>query len=399
MVDRIASSTLHRQATNSILEQQRRLAEIQNQLARGLRLTQGSDDPAGIGEMARLDDALAGLERDRSNISTLRRRLGIEETALLGVTDTLQRIRELTVQGANATQSPESRHQLSLEIVARLDELVALANADDGNGRHLFAGTRDGATPFAVSHASVVYAGDDSARSIEIGNDRLVQDSDAGSAVFLRIPSGNGTFRVTPGAGNTGDAKVVRSQLADATAWDGQTYTMSFSGGSYDVVDESAVSVASGPYVEGELITFAGITLTLEGNPVDGDSLEVAPSRSQSLFATVQQLVNALGDSAVDPASSAKRHMNVQTGLADLDSAIDHVLGVRGSVGARLSVLDQAESQADAIGVELTQVLSNVRDLDYAEATTRLALQLTGLEAAQQSFIRVQGLSLFNLLR
>jgi len=43
--------------------------------------------------------------------------------------------------------------------------------------------------------------------------------------------------------------------------------------------------------------------------------------------------------------------------------------------------------------------LSNLRDLDYTEAASRLSLQMTALQAAQQTFQRVQGMSLFNLLK
>jgi flagellar hook-associated protein 3 FlgL len=46
----------------------------------------------------------------------------------------------------------------------------------------------------------------------------------------------------------------------------------------------------------------------------------------------------------------------------------------------------------------MQKALSEIKDLDYAEAISRLSLQMTGLQAAQQSFAKVQGLSLFNYL-
>ncbi|MEM7613208.1 MAG: flagellar hook-associated protein 3, partial [Pseudomonadota bacterium] len=66
--------------------------------------------------------------------------------------------------------------------------------------------------------------------------------------------------------------------------------------------------------------------------------------------------------------------------------------------GARLNV---AEAQVDTnSGVELVlrESLADIEDLDYAEAISALSQQATALEAAQQSFVRVQGLSLFNFL-
>ncbi|MGB5245057.1 MAG: hypothetical protein WBN34_00780, partial [Woeseia sp.] len=63
--------------------------------------------------------------------------------------------------------------------------------------------------------------------------------------------------------------------------------------------------------------------------------------------------------------------------------------------------LQAIESQADtngALSLTLQSTVSSIEDLDYAEALSNLSLQITTLEAAQQSFIRTQGLSLFDYL-
>jgi flagellar hook-associated protein 3 FlgL len=49
--------------------------------------------------------------------------------------------------------------------------------------------------------------------------------------------------------------------------------------------------------------------------------------------------------------------------------------------------------------LDTQKALSEVQDLDYAEAASRLNRELLSLEAAQQTFVRVQGLTLFNFLR
>jgi flagellar hook-associated protein 3 FlgL len=62
----------------------------------------------------------------------------------------------------------------------------------------------------------------------------------------------------------------------------------------------------------------------------------------------------------------------------------------------------RAVDQEETLGLEfngyLTEALSQVRDLDYAEALSLLSQQMFGLEAAQQSYARTQGLSLFKFL-
>ena len=84
--------------------------------------------------------------------------------------------------------------------------------------------------------------------------------------------------------------------------------------------------------------------------------------------------------------------------LADLDSALDNFLTVRTTVGARMRALDDQEFQNEKFIVDMKTTLSEVRDLDYAEAISRFNIEQTALQAAQQAYSRVQNLSLFNFL-
>ena len=70
----------------------------------------------------------------------------------------------------------------------------------------------------------------------------------------------------------------------------------------------------------------------------------------------------------------------------------------RARVGSRLNLVESQTEANDAFQLTATETLSNVQDLDYAEAATRLQAQAVGLEAAQQSYIKIQDLSLFKYL-
>jgi len=84
--------------------------------------------------------------------------------------------------------------------------------------------------------------------------------------------------------------------------------------------------------------------------------------------------------------------------LAQIDNVIDHVVGVQASVGARLNVIDNQSNVNSALLLQLAQARSTIEDLDLSEAATRLSQQSTVLQAAQQAFLRVQNLNLFNFL-
>ena len=396
---RISTSMLHSQGVANILLNQTRLARTQNELALATRLISAKDDPGAWARASGLDQHLAQLDRYRDNTSVVEHRLGLEENALVSVNDTLNRIRELALQANNATTSAEARQSIAQEMQASLGQLISLANSSDGDGRYLFAGTADAAAPFALAAVGATYTGNASTRLIDIGPERSVALGDAGDAVFQNLTTGNGTFAVAAGAGNTGTTKLDSAKVVDATSWDGGSYTISFSGGNYEVRDAGNALITSGAYTSGGSIAFRGVSLTLSGTPVDGDTFSVAPSQSQDLFATVQKMVALFTSTPADPAANAIHHTEFYGALEELDAAMSHLSTVRATVGHRLNAVDDAKAQIDTLDVQDQTTLSGLRDLDYAEATSRLNLQMTALQAAQQSYARIQGLSLFDFLR
>lgn len=88
----------------------------------------------------------------------------------------------------------------------------------------------------------------------------------------------------------------------------------------------------------------------------------------------------------------------VADALAGIDDAQSRILEVRAQVGARLNTVESTrEFHADS--ALLTKgVLSEIRDLDYAEAISRFSQQNMVLQAAQQSFSRISQMSLFDRL-
>lgn len=85
--------------------------------------------------------------------------------------------------------------------------------------------------------------------------------------------------------------------------------------------------------------------------------------------------------------------------LADLDNALDQLVGVHTQIGARMKVTVEQKNANETFKLALDTVRSDLEDLDYAEAISKFNLQLTALQASQQSFMRIQGLNLFDFLR
>jgi flagellar hook-associated protein 3 FlgL len=81
-----------------------------------------------------------------------------------------------------------------------------------------------------------------------------------------------------------------------------------------------------------------------------------------------------------------------------MDTALDQVYNARTRLGTRMNAIDQQRAVNEASISSLQNNLSQLKDLDYAEAITRLNQQSVGLQAAQQAYVKVQGLSLFNFI-
>jgi len=117
------------------------------------------------------------------------------------------------------------------------------------------------------------------------------------------------------------------------------------------------------------------------------ENLDIVAGGKQNIFKTIYDFVADL--EANNPGG------NIQ---ADLDTALDSVFTTRAKVGARINAVDAQDQINLQYETQTKAVLSDIEDLDYAEAVGRLNLELAGLEAAQQSFQRIQNLSLFSAL-
>jgi len=400
MSDRISTTALYTQGLGAMLRGQTSIARTQLQLTSGNKWASAADDPVGAGLGVVLDRANAQLDSYATNAISVSNRLNLEESALSSVGDRISRIKELALEASNGTQSADSRAAIVAQLKQEYDGLVADANSGDGTGRYLFGGSQDSTAPFTSGAGGVNYVGDQTQRRVEISTSVSVNDSDAGSEVFQRIGTGNGSFAARAAAANTGSLVMSASQLDNTTAYDGGSYRVVFDGaGGYQVLDASSALVSSGSYVAGNAITFRGADLTFSGQPAAGDTFTVQPAPKKDLFATVQQLIATTSATGTTPAQQAAQRNGFYAAIEDLDQAGKHVLDKRADLGARLMTIDETASERSAQTTSIKTTLSNLRDVDYAQAASQLSLQTTALQAAQLTFQKVQSLSLFNLLK
>jgi flagellar hook-associated protein 3 FlgL len=401
---RLSTAAIHRTSIDAILDSQYKMAKTQQQITTGKKFSTAAEDPIGATRAAALDRTLADNEQYGRNSDILQSRLSYEEQSLADATTLLQNARDLALQGANASLGPSERKALANNVRQQLAAMLDVANRDDSNGEFLFSGTSTATKPFAQGAAGVAYQGDLTNRQIRISSTQSLSDGHTGADVFMNIVERNGVFRTSVSAGNTGSGSIDVGRVTDPTQWVSGNYSLQFTTATdWQVVDDATPTpnvVASGAgFLPGQSITFRGITVTVGGTPAANDSFDIKPAQKMDVFSMLQDLANTLDSGTATAATSAEFNTNIGAAIANLDQALDHVVGTRSEVGARLSAIDTATDVRESEAVDLQSLLSDLRDTDYAQAISTLNQQYAGLQAAQAAYTRIAQMSLFDYLR
>ena len=128
------------------------------------------------------------------------------------------------------------------------------------------------------------------------------------------------------------------------------------------------------------------------------DATEGTSGGSQDLFTTVTRFIEALESSPSTPAEKTAMQQSINDTLANLDSGLDHVNTIRARVGTRLNSVDNSREENANMSLQIERTRSEVEDINIAEAITSLQTQATSLEVLQQTFSRIEGLSMFNYM-
>ena len=399
---RISSIEQFQQGIDSILDQQARLNRTQQQLATGKKVLKPSDNPAVAAQLLNLSSLKAKNSQYERNVTIARNELGLQESALSSTGNVLQRVRELVIQANNATQSDQSRAAIADELNNLSDELLQLSNTKNSSSEYIFSGFDSRTPTYTRNGTGFSYQGDQGQRFIQVSEDAQLAVRDTGVDVFEGMKNGDGRFDLVTPATNTGSGLVLMTTKSDATVDD---YSIVFTQASdtdpiiYSVTGTQSGAVATGTYSSGSAINFNGISLNVEGTPANGDIFQVNRSQRQSVFQTVQAIADSLTVELDTKSKRAKLANDLGQALYSMDQALEHVQTRRTSVGNRMQTLDTRVGENADTKLRIEEQVSELQDLDFAEAVSRLNLQSVALQAAQQAYVKIQGLSLFNYLR
>ena len=238
--------------------------------------------------------------------------------------------------------------------------------------------------------------------------------ADDGRSIFQTVQGGAGyvtSARVDtvspPSPGNMGSGVFSSTSVVDVADLNyGKDFVISFPTDTtyrVDTVPASLTLPVPDPlYTPGSPIKFGGLQISISGAPAAGDSFNVAPAKNAGtdVFAAINDLIKAL-KTPMDiggPQAQAKVLNALSTANRKITNAHDNVLTMRSSVGSRLQELDALGVTSDSRTLSDKSYLSDLQDLDYASAIAEFYQRQTALQASQQTFVKIQQLSLFNYL-
>jgi flagellar hook-associated protein 3 FlgL len=420
---RISTLQIYNLATTSMADANKEIIKTQEQLSTGKRVLTAADDPVAASRIQQLNDNLARVDQYGKNITIAENNLALEESTLGSVNNLLQRIEELAVQAGNTAVLSDAEYRaLASEVDTRLDELFAIVNTRNSNGDYIFAGFKSGSPAFTGDSTNGFrYQGDEGQMHIKVDNNTLIASSDSGKSLFVDVPSSNNTFTTSVNPNNRSNPPVTISfgDIVDQAAYDefypedivitfNEDTDVAPAGKNFTVTERSTGKIieANHRYTAGEELTFHGIQVRIMGNPasadsgagLNGDQLFIESAHTQDVLTSLLRFRNALNSYNGSQTSIDQIENVVASTISNMSSAQETISNKVTEIGARNNTLESTKALHLDTELVSKEILSDLSDVDYAEATTKLSLQTLVLQAAQASFLRVSELNLFSRL-
>jgi len=341
------------------------LATSLQRLSSGLRINSAKDDAAGLAIAARMSSQIRGLDQAARNANDGISLAQTAEGALSEVANNLQRIRELAVQSANASNSASDRAALNNEATQLIAEIDRVATGTNFNGLKLLDGT------FA-SQAFQVGADASSSNQITVSSIASARSS------ALGVGSGSSYSTTSAGAavGATAllaNALSINGYMVGAAAADGVSSVTSSASG---IAIASAINAISGQ---------SGVTATVGATAVAGTTVTAFATAMVSGDITI----NGVNIGAIAAAASAGARggqvaaaVNAVTGQTGVTATFDTTTGavaLNAADGRNITVV----AAATAGGNDVTSgITAGAAAAAGATLTTRSAVSLSSTGSA-----------------
>ncbi|MDR0213291.1 MAG: flagellar hook-associated protein FlgL [Comamonas sp.] len=401
-INRIGTANMYDSTINNLGSRQSNLVDLMEKTTAGKRVLRASDDPVAAAQAERARTRITRSENEQRALGAQRDVIAQGESELGKAHGALQDFRDLLLSAGNGSYDQVARDALIQQMQSLRDQILGYANAKDSNGLPIFRGLGSSDTPLQSTppgSTSQLNPGQNT------GSDNGLPISLDGHAAWLNVPTGNGVFEVGSGAGNSGQAWADVGVVTDPSKVTGDNYTLVFTKdpatGEVSYTINSSASTATNPvvpatpYKDGQAIAVNGQQIAIKGNPADGDSFTMSPSKRTDLFTVLDQAIATVKSGAT---SSTALQQGLGRAISELDSGMNRVQDMRSYAGDQLNRADRLESDMKDQALTQEGARSRAEDIDMITALSDVETQKVGLQAALQSYAQMQKLSLFNYI-
>ncbi|WP_229625874.1 flagellin [Vibrio parahaemolyticus] len=327
------------------------LNQSMERLSSGKRINSAKDDAAGLQISNRLQSQMRGLDVAVRNANDGISIMQTAEAAMNEVTNIMQRMRDLSLQSANGSNSQAERTALQEEVTALNDELNRIAETTSFGGRKLLNGTF-GKSSFQIGAAS------GEAVQIELKSMRT-DGLDMGGFSYVAQGRADSDWQVKENANDLTMSFTNRS---------GETEKIQINAKAGDDIEELAT------YINGQTDK-----VTASVNEKGQLQIFMAGEETAGTISFSGDLASELGMSL--KGYDAVNNLNITTvggaqqAVAVLDTAMKFVDSQRAELGAYQNRFNHAINNLDNIHENLAASNSRIQDTDYAKETTQMVKQ------------------------
>jgi len=421
---RLSNNLMYQNSINKILQNQNGVANAQERVNTRQKYLSTSEAPADISQAMLYTNKIQSNEQYTKNINQLNGRLKTEESVLQGINESIQAAKDIALKAGNGAYSKDDLKSLAAELSEIQKTLVNLMNTRSEDGKFIFSGYQDSTQPYQFDSTTgeYTYNGDQGQHVITIAEGVSIKSSDNGFDTFeksdarLDVTDNQAAIPVTTPANNiTAGTVYVDGQTefdrfhqenynADPTAAaTANTYNVVITPGAtandpdtYEILrDGVSLSPAQVGEVTDEPIDFAGMKIEFEGAAPGQLDFTLEKPHKENVLNTLQSLITGLNNGTL---AGDDFQQVLNDGVVQLQNASEQVVFTQASLGGRMNALERVSDSNLAQNIQNKSNLSDLVEVDMAEAISELTQQETALQASQATFGRLTNLSLFDYL-
>lgn len=402
---RMSTSQMYNNGMNNMLNSYSSLSKVNNQMGSGKRVLTPADDPVAAAQTLNTKSRMAVVQQYNRNTDFADKNLSLTESVLDQTETSLINLKEMAIQLGSDQWSPDQIKASGIEVKETLSHLQGMLNTKNESGEYIFAGSQ----AENKAYDGNIFQGDAIEREAQVSDDTFIKMLTSGARAFENLkldeltPAYDPNKQVmddgfpdnlipdplNPGNDIPDPEKFVKDDWGHYVPDPNKFEEIP---GTDPLVDPSTYNYIGSGTAPTNMPTTAGEVFPGFDDPADATDPNQYPN---NMLGVVQYFVDATGNG--DDGAPVNKEA-IRSGIQNLDVAFEQVAQTRSQIGARQNTLEAIKDSNLDFEAFAKKSISELEDLDYADAFVRLEQSMLSYQAGMQTTGKISGLSLFNYI-